>query len=151
MRAVVQRVKEAQVTVEGKVVGKINHGLMILLGITHDDTEKDIEVIVNKLVHLRIFEDEVDKMNLSLIDVQGSVLSVSQFTLYGDIRKGRRPSFTNAAKPEYAEKLYELFNEKIRSFNIRVETGSFGAMMDVSLINDGPVTIVIESMDGKLI
>lgn len=151
MRAVVQRVKEAQVTVEGKVVGKINHGLMILLGITHDDTEKDIEAIVNKLVHLRIFEDEVDKMNLSLIDVQGSVLSVSQFTLYGDIRKGRRPSFTNAAKPEYAEKLYELFNEKIRSFNIRVETGSFGAMMDVSLINDGPVTIVIESMDGKLI
>lgn len=151
MKAVVQRVSSAQVTVEGEIVGKIDHGLMVLLGVTHDDTEKDIKTIVNKLVHLRIFEDDEQKMNLSLLDVGGSVLSVSQFTLYGDIRKGRRPSFVNAAEPDYAEKLYNEFNEQIRSLGIDVETGRFGAMMEVSLVNDGPVTIIMETVDGKLI
>lgn len=151
MKAVVQRVSSAQVTVEGEIVGKIDHGLTVLLGVTHDDTEKDIKTIVNKLVHLRIFEDDEQKMNLSLLDVGGSVLSVSQFTLYGDIRKGRRPSFVNAAEPDYAEKLYNEFNEQIRSLGIDVETGRFGAMMEVSLVNDGPVTIIMETVDGKLI
>lgn len=151
MKAVVQRVSEAQVTVNGEVIGKIDKGLMILLGVTHRDTEKDIETIVNKLVNLRIFEDEEQKMNLSLLDVGGSILSVSQFTLYGDIRKGRRPSFINAAEPSYAEELYHNFNEQIRAQGINVETGSFGAMMEVSLVNDGPVTIIIETVDGKIV
>lgn len=151
MKAVVQRVKEAHVTVDGEIIGKINHGFVLLLGITHDDTEKDIDVIINKLIHLRIFEDEANKMNLSLLDVAGSVLSVSQFTLYGDIRKGRRPSFTGARNPEEARQLYDLFNEKLRAQNVNVETGSFGAMMEVSLVNDGPVTIIIETKDGKIV
>lgn len=151
MKAVVQRVSKAQVTVAGEVIGKIDKGLMILLGVTHHDTEKDIETIVNKLVNLRIFEDEEQKMNLSLLDVGGSVLSVSQFTLYGDIRKGRRPSFINAADPNYAEQLYDKFNEQIRAQGITVETGSFGSMMEVSLVNNGPVTIIIETIDGKIV
>ena len=112
MKAVVQRVKEANVTVNGEIVGKIDKGLLVLLGVTHGDTEQDIDVIANKLVNLRIFEDDEQKMNLSLLDVGGSVLSVSQFTLYGDIRKGRRPSFVNAAEPTFAEEMYEKFNEK---------------------------------------
>jgi len=151
LKAVVQRVKEANVTVNGEIVGKIDKGLLVLLGVTHGDTEQDIDVIANKLVNLRIFEDDEQKMNLSLLDVGGSVLSVSQFTLYGDIRKGRRPSFVNAAEPTFAEEMYEKFNEKVRSYDIHVETGSFGAMMEVSLINDGPVTFVIETIDGKLV
>lgn len=150
MKAVVQRVKEAKVTVDHKVVGEINQGLVILLGIHHDDTEKDIDTIINKLIHLRIFPDEEDKMNLSLKDIDGSVLSISQFTLYGDVRKGRRPSFTNAANPSIAEKLYNTFNDRLQKEGIHVETGSFGAMMDVHLINDGPVTFVIEAKEGKL-
>lgn len=151
LKAVVQRVSAANVTVDGEIVGEINEGLMILLGITEGDTEKDIEVIVNKLINLRIFEDDEQKMNLSLVDIGGSILSISQFTLYGDVRKGRRPSFSKAAPPEIAEKLYDTFNDYIKSLGVHVETGSFGAMMDVSLTNDGPVTFVIESIDGKLI
>lgn len=151
MKAVVQRVSQAKVTVDGEVVGEIDQGLMILLGITDGDTEKDIETIVNKLINLRIFEDEAKKMNLSLLDVKASILSISQFTLYGDVRKGRRPSFSKAAAPDFAENLYDQFNEYIKAQNIQVETGRFGAMMDVSLTNDGPVTFVIESIDGKLV
>src|SRR5699024_8972673 len=151
LKAVVQRVSEANVTVDGEVIGEIDNGLMILLGITEGDTEKDIEVIVNKLINLRIFEDDAQKMNLSLLDTGGSILSISQFTLYGDVRKGRRPSFSKATPPAMAEKLYDAFNKYIKSAGVHVETGSFGAMMDVSLTNDGPVTFVVESIDGKLV
>lgn len=151
MKAVVQRVSEANVAVDGKIIGEIEQGLMILLGITEGDTEEDIEVIVNKLINLRIFEDAAQKMNLSLLDIGGSILSISQFTLYGDVRKGRRPSFSKAAPPEVAEQLYDQFNDYIKSAGVHVETGSFGAMMDVSLTNDGPVTFVVESIDGKLV
>lgn len=151
LKVVVQRVSEASVTVDGKTIGAIDQGLMVLVGITEGDTEKDIEIIVNKLLNLRIFEDDSGKMNLSLLDVSGSILSVSQFTLYGDVRKGRRPSFSKAAPPALAEKLYDKFNHYINSQEVQVETGSFGAMMDVSLTNDGPVTFVIESIDGSLV
>ncbi|HZW67156.1 MAG TPA: D-aminoacyl-tRNA deacylase [Pseudogracilibacillus sp.] len=151
MKAVVQRVSQANVKVDGSTIGEIDQGLLILLGITDGDSEADIEAIVNKLIHLRIFEDEAGKMNLSLVDIAGEILSVSQFTLYGDVRKGRRPSFSKAAAPKEAEELYDAFNEYLRAQEIVVETGSFGAMMDVSLTNDGPVTFVIESLDGKLV
>lgn len=151
MRAVIQRVKHANVKVENEVIGKINNGLVVLLGITHEDTEADINALVQKLIHLRIFEDEENKLNNSLVDIQGKILSISQFTLYADVRKGRRPNFINAAKPEYAETLYELFNDKLRKENINVETGSFGAMMEVELVNDGPVTIILETKDGKIV
>jgi len=151
LKAVVQRVSQANVKVDGSTIGEIDQGLLILLGITDGDSEADIEAIVNKLIHLRIFEDEAGKMNLSLVDIAGEILSVSQFTLYGDVRKGRRPSFSKAAAPKEAEELYDAFNEYLRAQEIVVETGSFGAMMDVSLTNDGPVTFVIESLDGKLV
>ncbi|MBO8172628.1 MAG: D-tyrosyl-tRNA(Tyr) deacylase [Bacillaceae bacterium] len=145
MRVVVQRAKDAAVTVEGETVGKIDHGLVLLVGITHDDDEQDVAFVADKVANLRIFEDEAGKMNLSLLDVGGAVLSVSQFTLYGDCRKGRRPNFMNAARPEQAEPLYEAFNEKLREKGIEVQTGVFGAMMQVSLVNDGPVTLIVES------
>lgn len=151
MRAVVQRAKKANVTVDGEVIGLIDHGLVVLLGVTAADTEKDITAIVQKLIHLRIFEDEANKMNESLIDKSGSVLSISQFTLFADIQKGRRPSFTKAAPPEKARKLYDIFNQTLISAGIHVETGEFGAMMKVELVNDGPVTIIMETKDGKLI
>lgn len=151
MRAVIQRVKHANVRVENEIIGKINNGLVVLLGVTHDDTEADIHALVQKIIHLRIFEDEENKLNNSLLDIEGKILSVSQFTLYADVRKGRRPNFMNAAKPEYAESLYELFNEKLRKENVDVETGSFGAMMEVELVNDGPVTIILETKDGKIV
>jgi len=147
MKAVIQRAKNASVTVDENIVGEINHGLVVLLGVTHDDTEEDVQYLVNKIIHLRIFEDDEQKMNLSLKDTNGSILSVSQFTLYADTRKGRRPSFVHAAKPEEAIRLYETFNEALRKENIHVETGEFGAMMDVTLTNDGPVTIIIDSKD----
>lgn len=147
MKVVVQRSKEAQVTVQGEVVGRIPFGLVILVGVTHDDTEEDARYLAEKVVHLRIFEDEEGKMNRSLLDVGGAVLSVSQFTLYGDCRKGRRPSFTQAAKPEQAKGLYEQFNRFVASYGVPVETGRFGAMMEVALTNDGPVTFVIDSKD----
>ena len=151
MRAVVQRAKKASVTVDGEIIGSINHGLVVLLGVTDTDTEKDMLAIVQKLIHLRIFEDDAGKMNDSLIDKAGSILSVSQFTLFADIQKGRRPSFIKAAPPEKALALYEAFNQKLVNSGIHVETGQFGAMMDVELINDGPVTIIIETKDGKVI
>lgn len=145
MRVVVQRSKQANVQVNGEIVGKIEKGLVLLVGITHSDTSDDVNYIADKVVNLRIFEDDDDKMNLSLLDVGGAILSISQFTLYGDCRKGRRPNFMEAAKPEYANELYEKFNECLRAKGVQVETGIFGAMMDVSLINDGPVTIILES------
>jgi D-aminoacyl-tRNA deacylase len=145
MRVVVQRSKEASVTVGGEIVGQIEHGLVLLVGITHEDTEKDVEFVADKIAHLRIFEDSEGKMNHSVLEREGQILSVSQFTLYGDCRKGRRPNFMAAARPEQAEPLYELFNAKLREKGLRVETGRFGAMMEVRLVNDGPVTLIVES------
>ena len=145
MKIVVQRVKNAKVDVEGKTVGKIDTGFLVLLGVTHEDTEEQADYLAKKLCNLRVFTDENDKMNLSLKDVNGKLLIVSQFTLYADCTSGNRPSFTNAAKPDKAEKLYEYFcNQCKEKYNIEVEKGIFGADMKVSLINDGPVTIIIE-------
>ena len=145
MRAVVQRVDKAKVTVDGKIVGEISRGLMVLVGVVEGDTEKDVQYLADKVTGLRIFEDEAEKMNLSVKDIGGEILSVSQFTLYGDCRKGKRPSFDKAAKPETAILLYEKFNELCRQQNIKVETGVFGAHMLVELANNGPVTILLDS------
>jgi len=145
MRAVVQRVDKAQVEVEGKVVGAVDKGLMVLFGVAADDTDKDLDYIVDKVAGLRIFEDAADKMNLSVMDVGGSILAVSQFTLYGDCRKGKRPSFDGAAKPDIANAYYEKFVAKLREKGIMVETGVFRAHMLVSLVNNGPVTIMLDS------
>ena len=145
MRAVVQRISHSKVTVDERVTGEAKKGLLVLLGVTHDDTSKDVDYMVDKVVNLRIFEDENDKMNLSLKDIDGEIMAVSQFTLYGDCRRGRRPSFTDAARPEIANPLYEEFVEKIRKQGINVGTGEFGAHMMVELTNDGPVTILLES------
>ncbi|MFC7441367.1 D-aminoacyl-tRNA deacylase [Laceyella putida] len=145
MKIVLQRVREASVTVDGEVTGAIGKGVMLLVGFTEGDAEEDLRHLAEKVVHLRIFEDEAGKMNHSLLDVGGGILSVSQFTLYGDCRKGRRPNFMNAAKPDVAKPLYERFNEMLRQYGVQVETGIFGAMMQVSLINDGPVTLILES------
>lgn len=145
MRAVVQKVSYSKVTVDEEVVGQINQGLMVLLGVTHDDTSKDVDYMVDKITNLRIFEDAQGKMNLSLKDVNGEVLAVSQFTLYGDARRGRRPSFSDAARPEVANPLYEEFVQKVKNQGINVGTGKFGAHMMVDLTNDGPVTILLES------
>lgn len=145
MRIVVQRSKEARVSVDGETVGKIERGLVVLVGVTHEDTEQDARYMAKKLAGLRIFEDGEGKMNLSVLETGGEVLSVSQFTLYGDVRKGKRPNFMAAARPEQAKPLYERFNELLQAQGVRVETGVFGAMMDVQLTNWGPVTLVIES------
>ena len=145
MRVVVQRSKDASVMINGEVTGRIDKGLVLLVGFTHTDKEEDLDYVAEKIARLRIFEDETGKMNLSVLEVGGAILSVSQFTLYGDTRKGRRPSFVDAARPEQAEPLYLLFNDKLRQLGLKVETGVFGAMMDVSLVNDGPVTFVVES------
>lgn len=145
MRAVVQRVKEAKVEVKGEMVGSIGKGLLVFLGVAQDDSEDDISYIVDKLLHVRIFEDDQKKMNRSVMDIGGAILVVSQFTLYGDCRKGRRPSFTNAAHPEHAERLYEECVKKLKEAGIPVATGKFREMMDVHLINDGPVTILLDS------
>ena len=145
MRIVVQRSKNASVTVNEKVIGEIEKGLVLLVGVTHDDTIDDANYLADKIVNLRIFEDENGKMNLSLLDVGGSILSISQFTLYGDCRKGRRPNFMAAAKPEQALNLYQYFNQVLSEKNVVVETGEFGAEMDVALINDGPVTLILDS------
>ena len=146
MRVVVQRARQAKVTVDGKVTGAIEHGLMLLVGITHEDTVKDLEYCAKKVANLRIFEDEQGKMNLSIKEVGGSILSISQFTLYGETKKGNRPSIIEAARPEVAEPLYHQFNQILReTYEIQVETGIFGAMMDVSFTNNGPVTLIVES------
>ncbi|VEF47675.1 D-tyrosyl-tRNA(Tyr) deacylase [Bacillus freudenreichii] len=144
MKIVLQRCKQAKVTAEGKVTGAIGKGFVLLVGITHDDTKKEAEWLADKIVNLRVFEDAEGKMNLSLKDVEGEILSVSQFTLYADCNKGRRPSFVDAAAPDAANPLYEQFNEMIREKGVKVESGVFGAMMEVDLINDGPVTLVLE-------
>ncbi len=145
MRAVVQRVSEASVAVEGAVVGKIGPGLLVLLGVSTSDTEADADYLAEKIAGLRIFEDADGKMNRSLADVGGAVLAISQFTLYGDVRRGKRPSFDDAARPERARELYEHFVAQIRRRNLRCETGQFQAMMSVSLVNEGPVTILLDS------
>lgn len=147
MRVVVQRAKSASVTVEGKVVGEISKGFLILVGITHLDDVTDAKYLAEKVVNLRVFEDENGKMNDSLLDVAGQILSISQFTLYGDCRKGRRPNFMDAAKPDHALKIYEKFNEELRLKGVTVETGEFGAMMDVKFTNEGPVTLILESKE----
>jgi D-tyrosyl-tRNA(Tyr) deacylase len=145
MRVVVQRSKQAQVTVDNEVRGEIDHGLVLLIGVTHDDTEQDAHFLADKIAGLRIFEDDDGKMNLSVQETGGQILSISQFTLYGDSRNGRRPSFMAAARPEQAEPLYNEFNERLRKAGLCVETGVFGAMMDVKLTNWGPVTLIIDS------
>jgi D-tyrosyl-tRNA(Tyr) deacylase len=145
MRAVVQRVSSAQVRVGQEIVGKIATGLVVLLGVSKSDTEADAEYLATKIVGLRIFQDESRKMNLSLTDIGRAVLAVSQFTLYGDVRKGKRPSFDEAAPPDLARELYEHFVSKIRDAGFTCETGRFQAMMQVELVNDGPVTILLDS------
>ncbi len=144
MKAVIQRVQQAEVKVDGNVTGSINKGLLVFLGIGKEDNEDRLNFLVNKIINLRVFEDESGKMNLSVKDTNGEILVVSQFTLYGDVKKGYRPNFMNAAPPEVAEQYYELFIKKLKENGIKTETGKFGAMMQVHLINDGPVTIIIE-------
>ncbi|HEY3137082.1 MAG TPA: D-aminoacyl-tRNA deacylase [Blastocatellia bacterium] len=148
MRAVVQRVTEARVTVAGNITGQIGVGLVVLLGVARDDDDGDADYLADKIVNLRVFQDEQRKMNRSILETGGQMLVVSQFTLYGDVRRGRRPSYTEAAEPDKANKLYEYFVERVRSFGLKVETGVFQAMMEVSLINDGPVTILLDSKKG---
>ena len=145
MRACVQRVSRAQVTVDGQTVGAIGHGMLVLLGVAGDDTPRDVEYLADKLSGLRIFEDDDGKMNRSLVEAGGEMLVVSQFTLYGDCRKGRRPSFVAAAPPELAVELYEEFCRAVASRGVNVATGQFRAMMDVELVNDGPVTLLVDS------
>ena len=145
MRVCVQRVKQASVTVQRELVGEIGRGMLVLVGIGQQDGEQQVQQMAAKLVGLRIFEDDEGKMNHSLAEVRGEMLVVSQFTLWGDCRKGRRPSFTSAAAPELAERLYEHFVERVAEQGIRVATGQFAARMDVALVNDGPVTLVLES------
>lgn len=145
MRGVVQRVLEAHVKVDGQIVGQIEQGLVVLLGVAEGDTEADLKYLVEKTINLRIFEDDDGKMNRSVLDVGGSILAISQFTLLGDCRKGRRPSFISAAKPEEANALYEEYVRRIREQGVTVETGIFQADMKVHLINDGPVTLMLDS------
>lgn len=145
MRAVIQRVSQAEVLVKGRVTGKINGGILVLVGVHNDDGENDVSWMADKLVHLRIFEDAAGRMNRSLLDIQGEMLIVSQFTLLGDCRKGRRPSWSSAAPPERANFLYRKLVDTVAAYGIRTATGEFQAMMDVSLVNDGPVTLMLDS------
>ena len=145
MRAVIQRVKSASVTVEGKVVSEIRVGLLVFLGVAQEDTPADVNYMASKIANLRIFEDDEGRMNLSILEVGGEALVVSQFTLYGDCRKGRRPSFIAAARPEKADPLYQAFMDEISRLGVPVKAGIFQAMMDVELINDGPVTMLLDS------
>lgn len=145
MRAVVQRVRESKVTVDGRIVGEIGPGILVLLGVEEEDTEKDVEYLAEKIAHLRIFQDGEGKMNLSVKDIGGGALIVSQFTLMGDCRKGRRPSYSHAARPELAIPLYEKFIKAMQGWGVQTGEGVFQAMMDVHLINDGPVTLLVDS------
>ena len=145
MRAVVQLVQKASVSVNGNVISKIGYGLLVLLGVRKNDTASDARMLAEKIVHLRIFPDQGKLMNLSVLDVKGQMLIVSQFTLYGDCRKGRRPSYSDAAPPDQAEELYELFIKETARLGVPVASGKFQAMMDVALINDGPVTLLLDS------
>ncbi|WP_423216372.1 D-aminoacyl-tRNA deacylase [Streptococcus equinus] len=144
MKVVIQRVKEAQVTIDDEIVGDINQGLLLLVGVGPDDEQEDLDYAVRKITNMRIFSDDMGKMNLSVQDIEGSILSVSQFTLFADTKKGNRPAFTGAAKPDKAEKFYNDFNDALAKF-VPVETGVFGADMQVSLLNDGPVTIILDT------
>ena len=145
MKFVIQRVSKAEVEVDKKTVGKIDKGFLVLIGITNEDTIEIADALIKKMINLRIFKDENDKMNLALKDVNGELLLISQFTLYANCKRGNRPDFLNAAKPDYAEKIYEYIIEKCKKENMKVETGIFGADMKVSLLNDGPVTIILDS------
>jgi len=145
MRAVVQRVSKASVSVDSEVVGKISNGIVVLLGVGKDDTEEDVRYLADKIVNLRIFEDSEGKMNLSLLDIKGEALIISQFTLYGDCRRGRRPSYSDSASPEVAKMLYEKFIDSVKLYGIHVETGIFAADMLVEIHNNGPVTLLIDS------
>ena len=147
MKFVIQRVKNASVTVDNNIVGSINKGFLVLIGITHTDTKEIADLLIKKLLKLRVFEDENEKMNLALSDVNGEILLVSQFTLYADCRRGNRPDFINAAKPDYANELYEYIIEECKKQKFNVQTGIFGADMKVELLNDGPVTIILDSQD----
>lgn len=148
MRAVIQRVSKASVKISDKIAGQINQGLVVLAAIGEDDSEQDISYLAEKTANLRIFEDESGKMNKSTLDVKGEILAVSNFTLYGDVRKGRRPDFTSAAKPDKAKSLFDKFVELLKGHGLKVECGEFQAMMDVELVNDGPVTILLDSKKG---
>lgn len=145
MRAVVQRVTKGNVEIEGNIVGSVNKGLVVLLGVSDKDTKDDVTYMVEKILNLRVFDDEEGKMNFSLLDIQGELLVVSQFTLYGDCRKGRRPNYMAAAKPEIADELYNEFVKLCRAQNVKTETGVFQADMKVNIINDGPVTLIVDS------
>ena len=147
MRLVIQKVSSSNVKINNEVVGNIDKGFMVLVGVTDSDNKMIVDKMVDKLINLRIFEDENDKLNLSLLDVKGSILSISQFTLYANCKKGRRPSFIEAAKPDISKPLYEYFNQQLKEKGVMVETGVFGAMMEVSLVNDGPVTIILDSKE----
>ncbi|MBQ9267203.1 MAG: D-tyrosyl-tRNA(Tyr) deacylase [Clostridia bacterium] len=152
MRAVVQRVSRSTLSIDGEVYSKIDKGFLVLLGVTHSDTEEDAKVLAEKISKLRVFRDENDKMNLSVLDIDGEVQVVSQFTLYADCHKGNRPSFTNAALPERANALYEFFIEEIKKTGIKnVVTGKFGADMKIDFVNSGPVTIILDCVDGKIL
>jgi D-tyrosyl-tRNA(Tyr) deacylase len=144
MKAIIQRAGKASVTVNSQVVGEIGKGIVVLLGISSDDTEQNADKMAEKVTNLRIFDDAEGKMNLSCLDIKGDALVISQFTLYGDCRKGRRPSYDKAARPDKAEQLYNYFVNKLKEYSLKIETGVFGAMMSVSIVNEGPVTLIIE-------
>ena len=149
MKIIVQRCSRAEVRIEGEVVGNIGKGFVLLVGVTHNDTQKDADFLAKKVAGMRIFEDAEGKMNLSLNEVNGEILSISQFTLYGNAHKGNRPSFIEAARPEVAEPLYDYFNQVLREqYGLHVETGRFGTYMQVDFVNDGPVTIIVDSCQG---
>lgn len=145
MRVVIQKSLHSSVTIDKEITGQIDKGFVLLVGVTHDDTPADADYCARKIAKIRLFEDQDDKINLSLSDVEGAILSISQFTLFADTRKGNRPSFTKSAKAEQAEELYDYFNQQLRGHGFQVETGRFGAMMQVSILNDGPVTVLIDS------